>query len=1029
MRKIFILLIVLIPFLVSNSQDYKTRSDFSSDESYGEYVKKTLKIGMRVRLNQKDDKTPEGSYGIYYGTNNGNPPCLVAWDKDQGTSGYKMTDDYPRYLESHANWVEWHMIDIPEKKDPDLMSYMKRKLSEGVRVRAIMDYDNVIKRGMMGTYYGYNTSNPPVLIAWDKDVGKNVTKLDNYPEDKEKNGYWIYWNMFEVIDYDKDDYAIFNEDNLTIGTRVRANQDYGKVKSGMEGTFYGSLDPLKPPCCVMWDEDLSSSSTVSDDYPSYNHSHCYNMEWQMVDIIGKIKDGKKGGSKDYIFADEFSKDSYQWSSTSLGKETSYSVSGGELKLKHGKDGYGIITSTKSFSLPKNWEIETEIDNDGGGLNGILFGRKGDKFYLFGINRSGEYLVTKNINGKFDKTITGWTKDEVIKTSGKNVLKVQKDESAYKFYINSKLLYTSYEDLSFGDGVGLSVCADDNSMDVNYFRIKGAGGSVSTVVKTDPAPEKEETFAVGLPPILSISDITFSESVLDAEETAELSVSLKNSGPGDAKDVYVNLSGYLKDLSFPSKTYFPVIPANGGSKSVNIKIKGGLDLPTSTASLKIEVVEPNFKVRIQGKQLKFATREYRKPELILAKYAVVENQSASPNNQIDINEMIDLKFAVQNVGQGDAENVDVEVTCNQKGVMLLGVAKGQQLLRENPKYSKIGSGKFETVIYRYFVNSEFRDTQLRFSINTTERLGKHGFSESKTFAINKTLEEAGYIRTVDKTDERDLPSEVIIEDIPDFVSDVDTDIPDVGISNDNTFALVIGNENYTKEIKVKYALNDARIFKQYLEKTLGLPAKNINYLENATYGEMLDGLNWINDVIKAYNGEAKAVFYYAGHGMPDESSKKAYLLPVDGNSQNTVTAVKLTEVYSQLTEHASQSVSVFLDACFSGSARSDEGMMLADGRGVKIKVNKDALKGRIVVFSAASGDETAFPYKEKQHGMFTYFLLKKLKDTKGNVTMSELGDYIKNNVTRESVVVNRKSQTPTVNSSMDVYSEWKNWKLK
>lgn len=80
-------------------------------------------------------------------------------------------------------------------------------------------------------------------------------------------------------------------------------------------------------------------------------------------------------------------------------------------------------------------------------------------------------------------------------------------------------------------------------------------------------------------------------------------------------------------------------------------------------------------------------------------------------------------------------------------------------------------------------------------------------------------------------------------------------------------------------------------------------------------------------------------------------------------------------------------------------------MLASARGVAIKVKQATPVGNIVVFSAAQGDETAYPYKEKEHGLFTYYLLKKLQETKGNVTLGELSDYIKTQVERQSIVIN------------------------
>ena len=123
---------------------------------------------------------------------------------------------------------------------------------------------------------------------------------------------------------------------------------------------------------------------------------------------------------------------------------------------------------------------------------------------------------------------------------------------------------------------------------------------------------------------------------------------------------------------------------------------------------------------------------------------------------------------------------------------------------------------------------------------------------------------------------------------------------------------------------------------------------------------------------------------------------------------------------------SQSITIFLDACFSGSTRSNG--MLASARGVAIKAKASVPQGKMVVFSAAQGDETAYPYKEKEHGLFTYYLLKKLQESKGNCTLGELGRYIEENVTRRSIVINNKSQTPIVCPSPAVRDTWQSMKF-
>ena len=259
------------------------------------------------------------------------------------------------------------------------------------------------------------------------------------------------------------------------------------------------------------------------------------------------------------------------------------------------------------------------------------------------------------------------------------------------------------------------------------------------------------------------------------------------------------------------------------------------------------------------------------------------------------------------------------------------------------------------------------------------------------------------------------------------SDVDVDIPVSLKTNANTFAVIIGNENYHKVSRVQYAQNDAATFAAYCQKTLGMPEKNIRSYANATYATMLSAVKDIRDIAKAYKGDLNIIFYYAGHGIPNESTGDAFLLPVDADGRQTEVCYPLNRLYSELGGMEARSVTVFMDACFSGSERGNQ--MLAAARGVAIKAKASAPSGNMIVFSAASGDETAYPYREKGHGLFTYFLLKKLQETKGDVSLSELGSYIVDNVSKESIVSNGKSQTPTVTASPSVADTWQNMKLR
>ncbi len=258
--------------------------------------------------------------------------------------------------------------------------------------------------------------------------------------------------------------------------------------------------------------------------------------------------------------------------------------------------------------------------------------------------------------------------------------------------------------------------------------------------------------------------------------------------------------------------------------------------------------------------------------------------------------------------------------------------------------------------------------------------------------------------------------------------VDTDIPVNNRVNSNTFAIIIANENYGQGVsKVDYARNDGEVFKEYCHKTLGLPDKNVRFVPDATYAQLFGELNWLEELCEKYKGEASVIFYYAGHGIPDED-KSSYLLPVDGNTRLLKrTCLSLNELYATLGNLPAQKVTVLMDACFSGAKR--DGDMLKSGRLGVIKAKEGAVKGNTIVLSAAKGDEIAYKYDDAKHGLFTYFLLKKLKESKGSVTMGELSQYIQDQVGRYSIVEVGKSQTPNVQASDALKGTWESLHLE
>ncbi len=266
----------------------------------------------------------------------------------------------------------------------------------------------------------------------------------------------------------------------------------------------------------------------------------------------------------------------------------------------------------------------------------------------------------------------------------------------------------------------------------------------------------------------------------------------------------------------------------------------------------------------------------------------------------------------------------------------------------------------------------------------------------------------------------------------FISDVDSGLVYQAPLNTKRFALIIGNEDYTKfqtnlqsEANVEFANSDARSFALYAEKVLGVPQGNITLITDAISTQMKREIEKFLKIAQYSGGEAELIFYYAGHGFPDAEGN-AYIMPVDVSGTDVQNGILLTNLYQSLTKFPTKRVTVFLDACFSGGGRN-QGLLSA--RAVKVKPKEQTIGGNLVIFSASSGSQVSLPYKDQKHGMFTYFLLKKLKEAPQGLNYKELGNYIINEVQLNSAAKNYLDQNPQILLSPAILSVWENWVIK
>ncbi len=233
----------------------------------------------------------------------------------------------------------------------------------------------------------------------------------------------------------------------------------------------------------------------------------------------------------------------------------------------------------------------------------------------------------------------------------------------------------------------------------------------------------------------------------------------------------------------------------------------------------------------------------------------------------------------------------------------------------------------------------------------------------------------------------------------------------GPSQPDDIAVIIGNANYGKLGKdvpdVKPAYADAASFKSYAIRTLGIREGNIIDMRDATgaqinrvFGSRDRPDGQLSDWIR--KGRSNVYVYYAGHGAPGGSDGNAYLIPSDADSTRIeINGYQLNTLYRNLGSLPAKSITVILEACFSGASQS--GAVISNASPVYLKAKTPDIPKNITVISAGASDQMASWEEDGSNGLFTKYYLKGMSgeaDEKpigngdGKVTDHEISEYLK-----------------------------------
>lgn len=492
--------------------------------------------------------------------------------------------------------------------------------------------------------------------------------------------------------------------------------------------------------------------------------------------------------------------------------------------------------------------------------------------------------------------------------------------------------------------------------------------------------------------------------LDAEESASILVRIINDGPGKAYRVQVQgrmvqsssqivLSGLNTQLGTLQ---------DGDTRQQSMTIRGTDQLDDGFVVVRIDAQDA-YGRRAQPVDLRIPTRALVPPLLRVADSGIDDdnegNSYGNANRRIEKGETIEIKALVQNQGQGLAEAVTVDVR-PPEGVFYVG--------RQKINLGDLEPGAYRPIDFAFTVPPSYAgDDKLVFAIEIGEARGRFGHRDVLQYTLNQVARDRQIIQVKEVTIQEHQTNPIAIPQVPSLSIDVDTDIPQGSVQRPDAVAVVIGNRSYAAYHgdvpDVDFALQDAAIVKEYLVKTLGYREGNILYYNDAPLATFRSvfGTRDAPEGRLAYlvKPERSDVFiYYSGHGAPDVDQKQGYFVPVDcAPDEVKINGYPLELFYQNLSRIAARSVTVVIDACFTGG--SEKGMLIRRASPVGIFIDDPAMQLRNgLVFTSSSGEQISSWYPEKKHGLFTYFFLKGLQghadqDRDGRITAGELHAFV------------------------------------
>lgn len=600
----------------------------------------------------------------------------------------------------------------------------------------------------------------------------------------------------------------------------------------------------------------------------------------------------------------------------------------------------------------------------------------------------------------------------IKTNGTTAVNLPEDCTAAGDFSEGKAWVCIDGKYGFINSLGAIV------IDTVFSYASDFNNGVAYVAYKDRQGIIRQSSAGDMWPDLRIGSVTIQDDNhngnIESGEHFKIRVILNNAGDEQAENVVVTLTGQGGQAEWISyDTNRHDIPRIEPGESVAVTFEGdaGMDIVSDNILVNFKAVADN-QMSFPQSSLTFRTLGINQCRPLLASYWVhtPDHSDLTPGKSGVI------EFSVINEGSDIAK----DVTVNMRWPSGISSSSSEILLGD------INPGETKNYAQAFVLDSTASPSgHLSVVASLSEFTKKHTDIKYMMFETGKmnlavnllgTSSNSYYVTDIDKSRTQDNRT-------GEQESELLSGLTRIKEPDQNKYALIIGNEDYNSlkqkalyEPNVDFAASDAETFAEYAKNILGVPEDNIVLLTNATYSQMRQNVNKIAHIASLYPGQTELYVYYAGHGQIDGNSKECFLIPVDVSTTSPADGIRLEDLYTTLSESNAKRTLVFLDACYSGF-----------GRGIILQPKKTPIKGNMVVMTASSATQKSMPYQEKRHGMFTYFLLRQLKESFGDITLEELFRSVKSDVQSNSVWINNMEQTPELLTGPGIAEDWKEWR--